>query len=96
MKPSKVSVKPQKPTGHPKELTGTVISTKMNKTIIVAVTHVTRHPLYKKAMSRIHTLAVHNDSIAVAPGDIVRIVETRPISLRKHFRVLALVRKDAQ
>lgn len=71
-----------------KEMIGKVVSTGMNKTVIVAVTHSTRHRLYKKAMRRTKHFAAHNESIAVVKGDHVRIIETKPISKTKHFLVL--------
>ena len=73
------------------ERVGTVVSTKMNKTVIVRVEHSTRHPLYKKAIRRTKHYAVHNQSLPLAIGDIVRIVQSKPISRTKHYRVLEKV-----
>ncbi|OGG11890.1 30S ribosomal protein S17 [Candidatus Gottesmanbacteria bacterium RBG_13_45_10] len=70
---------------------GSVVSTKTPKTIIVEVTHSHRHPLYKKAVKRSKRFSVHNESIDVKEGDKVRIIETKPISKRKHFRLLSKI-----
>jgi small subunit ribosomal protein S17 len=74
-------------------ITGTVMSTKMNHTIIVAVTTMTRHPLYKKAVKHTSRFAVHNDGHDVAVGDTVTILQTRPISKTKHYTLLERVTK---
>ncbi|MBI5619421.1 30S ribosomal protein S17 [Candidatus Gottesmanbacteria bacterium] len=66
---------------------GTVVSTSMTKTVTVAVTHVRRHPLYKKQVRRTRRYAAHNESMALSVGDTVRIVSTRPVSKTKHFIV---------
>ncbi len=71
-----------------KEMIGQVISTKMQKTVIVAVTHTTRHPLYNKAMRRTKHFSAHNESLDITKGDRVRIVETKPMSRTKHFLVI--------
>lgn len=71
-----------------KEMIGIVVSTKMKNTVIVEVEHSVRHPLYKKAVRKTKRFAAHNDSLDFARGDKVRIVETKPISRSKHFRVL--------
>ncbi len=71
-----------------KQLTGTVASVKMNKTVIVEVSHDFRHPLYKKSVERIQRYACHNESFVLAIGDKVTIAETKPVSRTKHFRVV--------
>lgn len=71
-----------------KEMIGIVVSTKMKNTVIVEVEHSVRHPLYKKAVRKTKRFAAHNDSLDFVEGDKVRIVETKPISRSKHFRVL--------
>lgn len=60
----------------------------MNKTVTVEVEHEYRHPLYKKSMSRAKRFACHNESLALSVGDTVKIAETKPISRRKHFRIV--------
>ena len=69
-------------------VTGVVKSTKMNNTIIVAVTTMTRHPLYKKAVKHTSRFAVHNEGLEVAVGDTVRIMQIRPMSKTKHYKVV--------
>lgn len=73
-----------------KEITGRVVSVKMNKTVVVAVSHLVRHPIYKKAVTRVVTFSVHNEVPEIGVGDMVAIEQTRPISKTKHFK---LVRK---
>ena len=69
--------------------TGIVTSVGMQKTITVEVEHIYRHPLYKKAVKRHRKFAVHNEIPGIAVGDAVRIRETKPVSRRKHFTVVA-------
>lgn len=71
-----------------KTLTGVVVSTKMNKTIIVEVTRLWRHPLYKKAIRKRKRFAVHSERGDVAVGDHVTITETKKMSKTKHFRLV--------
>ncbi len=69
-----------------KTVTGRVVSVSP-KTVIVAVVHEFRHPLYEKAVKRTKKFAVHNENTELVVGDNVAIVETRPISRTKHFMV---------
>jgi small subunit ribosomal protein S17 len=69
--------------------TGTVTSIGMQKTVTVVVEHQFRHPLYKKAVRRHGKFAVHNEIAGIKVGDKVQIRETKPISRRKHFIVVA-------
>ena len=71
-----------------KQLIGTVASVKMNKTVIVEVSHDFQHPLYQKRIERKQRYACHNESLALAVGDTVKIAETKPVSRTKHFKVL--------
>lgn len=71
-----------------KTFTGVVMSTKMNKTIIVEVTRLWRHPLYKKAIHKTKRFAVHSERNDSAVGDHVTIRETKKMSKTKHFRVV--------
>ncbi len=73
---------------HGKVLMGEVVSTKMNKTVAVEVVHIYRHPLYRKAMRKSKKFLAENVGIDLKVGDRVKIVETVPISKRKHFKVL--------
>lgn len=68
---------------------GIVTSVGMQKTVTVDVMHLFRHPLYKKAMKRHRKFAVHNEIEGIAVGDTVQIRESKPISRRKHFVVVA-------
>ena len=70
---------------------GTVIGKKMMKTVTVLVERQVRHPLYKKTVRRRKTFLVHDEVDKCKVGDVVRIVETRPISKRKTWRVLEIV-----
>lgn len=70
-----------------KVLKGTVVSTKMAKTIIVEVERVHRHPLYGKIVRRHKRFKVQNDNADIKIGDEVTIVETRPLSKLKRFKV---------
>lgn len=60
----------------------------MQKTVVVSVPHIWRHPLYKKAITRTKRYACHNETLTLAVGERVRIEETRPQSRQKHFRVV--------
>ena len=78
----------QKGKGHVGQLlTGTVVSTKNVKTVIVQVEHMHRHPIYQKTVKRTKHFAVHNELEGVALGDTVLIAEVKPISKTKHFIV---------
>jgi small subunit ribosomal protein S17 len=79
--------------GQPRKTTkvGTVVAKKMQKTVTVEVERQVRHPLYRKTIRRRQTFLVHDDAETCKVGDIVRIIETRPISKTKRWRVLAIV-----
>jgi len=72
-----------------KELTGTVVSTKMAQTAVVSVLRKVRHPLYRKTMSRTKRYKAHINVVTAAMGDTVVIREVRPISKDTHFLVVA-------
>lgn len=74
-------------------VTGIVKSTKMNNTIVVAVTTMTRHPLYKKAVKHTSRFAVDYKGHEIQVGDKVRIVKTKPISKTKHYKFLEKISK---
>ena len=76
-------------------LTGQVISNKMNKTITVAIERVVRHPTYGKYMRRTTKLLAHDESNEAREGDTVTITPCRPLSRRKSWRLLEVVKKDA-
>ena len=66
---------------------GKVASVKMQQTVIVAVERFVRHPIYKKALRRTRRFAADSQGFHLAVGDVVRIIPTRPISRRKHFKI---------
>ena len=75
---------------------GRVISNKMDKTVVVAVETSKRHPLYKKIVKRIVKYKTHDEKNECRPGDEVKIMETRPLSKEKRWRVAEiLVKKEA-
>lgn len=69
-----------------KTLTGTVVSTKMNKTVSVAIEYVKSHPLYSKKMKQTKKILAHNEK-DVSEGDTVTITESKPYSKRVRFEV---------
>jgi len=72
---------------------GVVISDKMDKTIVVSVATRVRHPLYGKIMKRVTKFKAHDEENACGIGDTVRIIETRPLSHDKRWRLLEIVEK---
>src|SRR5712692_4836763 len=72
---------------HRKVLQGTVVSAKMQKTVVVAVENFKRHRLYKKTLRRTKRYKAHDEHNTCVLGDMVRIVETRPLSKEKRWRV---------
>jgi small subunit ribosomal protein S17 len=83
----------QKKRGIRKSQVGVVTSTAMHKTVTVAVDRLVQHPLYKKTLRRTSKFLAHDEKGACAIGDRVRIVETRPLSARKRWRVEAILIK---
>ncbi len=73
---------------------GRVVSDKMEKTRVVAVERVTRHPLYGKIIRRTKKYKMHDEENESRVGDIVKIMETRPISKDKRWRLVEIVRKS--
>ncbi|HOF89019.1 MAG TPA: 30S ribosomal protein S17 [Armatimonadota bacterium] len=79
---------------HRKTREGVVISDKMQKTVVVKVERLVTHPLYRRIMKRSSTFKAHNDErIAARTGDKVRIMETRPISKDKCWRVIEVIER---
>jgi len=76
-----------------KVLTGTIVSDKMDKTIVVLVERKVPHPLYKKVVKQSKKYKAHDEKNEGAVGDIVEIMETRPLSKDKYFRLLRVVEK---
>lgn len=77
--------------GNRKENIGVVISNKMNKTVTVKVTRKMRHPKYGKVIERSKKYYAHDDSDTIELGQTVRIMETRPLSKLKRWRVVEVV-----
>ena len=76
-----------------KSRVGVVISDKMDKTIVVAVKDKVLHPLYGKTVNRTTKFKAHDENNECRVGDTVTIMETRPLSKDKHFRVVEIVEK---
>lgn len=76
-----------------KERVGIVVSDKMDKTVVVAVTDKSTHPVYKKTITRTKRFKAHDEDNACGVGDKVRIVETRKLSKDKNWRVAEIVEK---
>ena len=72
---------------------GTVLSDKMDKTIVVAVEDSYRHPLYKKTMKRTYKLKAHDENNECGIGDTVEVMETRPLSKDKRWRLINIIEK---
>ncbi len=76
-----------------KQRVGTVVSDKMDKTIVIAVTEHVRHPLYKKYIKRTVKMKAHDEENACGIGDRVRVMETRPLSREKRWRLVEIIEK---
>jgi small subunit ribosomal protein S17 len=76
-----------------KTRTGTVISDKMDKTVVVLVESLRRHPLYKKVVRHTSKFKAHDEANACKVGDVVKIIETRPLSKEKCWRVVEVIRR---
>ena len=73
--------------------TGKVISNKMDKTIVVAIEEHVKHPIYKKVMKRTYKLKAHDENNQCGIGDKVSVMETRPLSKDKRWRLVEIVEK---
>ena len=76
-----------------KERIGKVISNKMQKSIVVAIERRVAHTLYKKYFTRTTTFMAHDEKQEAAIGDVVKIMETRPLSKKKRWRLVEIVEK---
>ena len=72
---------------------GTVVSDKMDKTIVVAIEDSVQHGLYKKIMKRTYKLKAHDENNQCGVGDWIRVMETRPLSKDKRWRVVEIIEK---
>ncbi len=79
-----------------KTYTGRVVSNKMNKTVVVAITRQFQHPVYKKTVKKVAKFKVHDEKNECRVGDDVKIIETRPVSKDKRWLVLEILNKAAR
>ena len=76
-----------------KTRTGKVVSDKMDKTIVVAVYENVKHPLYNKIVKRTYKLKAHDENNECGIGDTVKVMETRPLSKGKRWRLVEIIEK---
>lgn len=76
-----------------KVYTGKVISNKMDKTVVVAITRLYQHPVYKKTVKKITKFMAHDEGNICKVGDTVKIIETRPLSRHKRWAVLEILER---
>ena len=76
-----------------KTRTGVVVSDKMDKTIVVEIRTRVRHPLYGKIMNRTNKIKAHDENNECGIGDTVRVMETRPLSKDKRWRLVEIIEK---
>jgi small subunit ribosomal protein S17 len=79
--------------GKRKERIGVVVSDKMDKTVVVLVERRVRHPLYKKEIKKRKKFYAHDENNQCKVGDLVKIMETRPLSKLKRWRVIDIIKK---
>lgn len=84
------------PAAQKKTKTGRVVSTAMSKTIVVLVERRVRHPFYGKEVRRRKKFLAHDEKEEAKLGDIVRIIETRPLSRRKRWRLLEIIKRGEE
>ena len=72
---------------------GKIVSDKMDKTVVVAIADRVAHPLYKKIVGRTYKLKAHDENNQCGIGDTVKVMETRPLSKDKRWRVVEIVEK---
>ena len=84
----------QKRTRNIKERVGAVVSDKMDKTIVVRVGRLTKHPVFKKRIKRFRKVKVHDEKKIAKIGDMVKIVETKPISRDKCWKLVEIIGKS--
>ncbi len=83
----------QKTRGHRKVRTGIVVSDKMDKTVVVRVERLVRHPLYGRVIRRSKKYMAHDENNQCRIGDVVKIMECRPLSKHKSWRVVEILRR---
>ena len=72
---------------------GVVVSDKMDKTIVVAVKDNVRHPLYSKSIKKTYKLKAHDENNECKKGDTVKVIETRPLSMDKRWRLVEIMER---
>ena len=76
-----------------KERIGIVVSSRMNKSILVGISREVRHPMYGKFIKKTSKLMVHDENDSACEGDTVRVMETRPLSRRKRWRLVEILER---
>ena len=79
--------------GNRKTRVGTVVSDKMDKTVVVAVESIYRHPKYKKVVRSTRKFKAHDEKNECEIGDVVKMMETRPLSKEKRWRIIEIMKK---
>lgn len=79
--------------GRRKTIIGKVVSNKMDKSVVVSVERLVRHPLYQKYFKKTSKFMAHDDKNECGIGDVVKIMETRPLSKSKRWRLVEIVEK---
>ncbi len=83
----------EKKRGFRKVRSGEVVSAAMDKTIVVQIERIMRHPLYKKIIRRTNKLFAHDEENTCKVGDVVEVMETRPLSKRKRWRLVKVLKR---
>ena len=78
---------------HKKQMVGTVVSDKMDKSIVVRVETLKQHQMYKKHIKRSKRYIAHDEKNECKIGDVVRIIETRPISKKKTWKLIEIIER---
>ena len=94
--PESAAAPKAKPRGRRTEKIGIVTSDKMQKTVVVRVDRLVKHPIYKRYVRKRSKFMAHNEIEGVGIGDQVRILETRPLSKLKRWRVVEVLRKASK
>lgn len=82
--------------GMRKVLTGRVVSNKMEKTVVVAVETLVKHPMYQRIIRRTRKFKAHDEENSCRIGDKVKVMETRPLSKEKRWRVIEILERAEQ
>jgi small subunit ribosomal protein S17 len=88
-----VEANPKTKKKNRKTLVGTVVSNKMEKTIVIRIERRTLHPLYKKYITRTKKIKAHDEGNLCQIGDLVKVIESRPLSKDKHWSLLEVLEK---